>query len=142
MKKQYGRQLEETIELAAKLYVFRAIVKEGYEVSELEHAKDCDYFEKADGTYLRGYCVHTTLNLIENTAEKGLSFSKEIYLMDNGTLQKFYTITETPFCDKCKKFHTYIHREFAEDQTLSDDELNEIEEFIIGSLSFYKEHLI
>lgn len=140
MKKQYGRQLEETIELALKLYQWPAIAKEGYK--SFEHVEDFTYFQKADGTYLRGYCVHTTSNIIENSVEKELSFSREIYLTENRTLQKFYTITETPFCEKCKELHTYIHRESADDQTLSDDELNEIEEFIIDSLSFFKKHHI
>ncbi|WP_062109763.1 hypothetical protein [Bacillus niameyensis] len=136
MKKQYGRQLEETIDLAMRLYQLPSIIKEGHE--ELEHVNECEYFKKADGTYLRGYPVHSTTHLIEKGAERELTFSKEIYLTENGTLQKFYSYSEWPYCESCKKTHSYIHREIAKDQTLTENELEKVEGFITNSFSFNK----
>lgn len=133
MKKQYGRQLEETIDLAMRLYQLPSIVKEGHD--GFEHVNECDYFKKADGTYLRGLLVFSTTHLIEKGAERELTFSKEIYLTENGTLRKFFSYTEWPYCENCKKAHPYIHREVAKDQTLTENELEKIEEFITTSFS-------
>lgn len=137
MKKQYGKQLEETIELAMLLYPKRLILQEGYR--EFEHIEDCRFFDKKDGTYLKGYCLLSTSNAIERRAEEKLSCKKEIYLMDNGTFQKFYIATETLFCNKCNELHSYIHRVVAEDQRLSIDELHEIVEFITSSINLTKQ---
>ncbi|MGO5010524.1 hypothetical protein ACTQ5K_01365 [Niallia sp. Sow4_A1] len=136
MKKQYGRQLEETIDLAMRLYQLPSIVKEGHE--RFEHVNECDYFKKAAGTYLRGYLVFSTTYLIEKGAESELTFSKAIYLTENGTLQKYYSYAEWPYCENCKKSHPYIHREEAKDQTLTENELEKIEEFITNSFSLIK----
>ncbi|OZU89417.1 hypothetical protein CIL03_06810 [Virgibacillus indicus] len=136
MKKQYGRYLDETIDFALKLYQLHSIAKEGYD--GFMHASECNYFRKGDGTYLRGYSVLTTVNHIEKKTEKKLTFSKDVYLTDNGTLQKFYSVTEWSYCDKCKRTHPYIHRELAKDQTLSENELEKIEEFITASFNLIK----
>lgn len=136
MKKQYGRQLEETIDLAMRLYQLPSIVKEGND--EFEHVNECGYFKKTDGTYLRGYQVFSTTHLIEKRAERELTFSKEVYLTENGTLQKYYSYAEWPYCDNCKKAHPYIHREVAKDQILTENELEKIEEFITTSFSLIK----
>lgn len=136
MKKQYGRQLDDTIDLAMRLYQLPSIIKEGQE--GFEHVNECDYFKKADGTYLRGYLVFSTTHLIEKGVERELTFSKEIYLTENGILQKYYSYAEWPYCEKCKKAHSYVHREVAKDQTLTENELEKIEEFITTSFSLIK----
>lgn len=48
MKKQYGKQLEKTIELAMLLYPKRLILQEGYR--EFKHIEDCRFFENKVGT--------------------------------------------------------------------------------------------
>lgn len=136
MKKQYGRQLDETIDLAMRLYQLPSIVKEGHE--EFEHVNECDYFKKEDGTYLRGYLVFSITTLIEKGAKIELTFSKEIYLTENGTLEKYYSYAEWPYCKNCKGTHPYIHREVAKDQILTENELEKVEEFITNSFSLIK----
>lgn len=136
MENHYGKQLEETIELAMRTWQLGAIVKDGPE--GVVHTNECEYFLKDNGNYLRGYLVYSSTHHIEKMNDGEVTFSKEIYLTENGTLQKYYCYAEWPYCKNCKRTHSYIHREVAKDQTLTENELEKVEEFITNSFSLIK----
>lgn len=117
-------QLNKVIEDAMKSLWFPPIFEDGY--GKNGQYVEGDYFQKADGTILRGRLVFYSGEFYDQTVDGDVAFCMEVFLSGEGELLKFYTISESRYCQDCQETHTRLHRMVAKDQALKEDELDAI----------------
>lgn len=110
-------KLGEIIELAMPVLQFTEIYEkasgdEGFYDGE-------EFFLNENGKILKGLHIFSQIEGCREIEECERELETELFLLEDGNLQVFYTIYESQYCDECEVFHCKSLRGIAKEQDLS-----------------------
>lgn len=77
------------------------------------------FFTNEKGDYLKGRLVYFSGDYYRETDGGDVEGSTEVFLLDDGSLKVFHTLTESYYCENCEEFHQESLRNECECQCQS-----------------------
>jgi hypothetical protein len=122
-------KLNGIIAVAKEALIFNPIYENAFGQDE-EYYDEEEYFTNDDGDFLNGTLVYFLVESYEEIEDANREICIEIFLLEDGSLKIFHTLTESQYCEDCEMTHGHSHRIIAEDQSLEGYDIWDISDNI------------